>query len=813
MKGRNFEVLVRDCHADVYRAALYMCGRPDDAADVAQEIYLDLHAGRIDPGEAASPCALLRWYAVRRALMVRRAAATRKKKEEEAVTIDIDRNSDPARAAAERDDGRLLWTEVMALPDELRRPLLLRYREQLSFARVGEALGLPLQTVHDRVKRALERLRPRLGSAGLSAAALPEVLGSLPGPAVPSGLEASLLGLAKSAALLVAMKAVAVAVVVTVAGLGLARFVAEDDAALASPSERAAATLDSGVRSAGPLRDPGPIGPEPGVAAAVLLIEEEDGPVRASEAARPEVPNTNLGPAEARDQDSTGTLVGRALDQHDRPVPGALVSASSVEHVGTMPRFAESARTGPDGRVELSVPVERGSSRRYRLRLRLEDHDPRSTSPLEVRADAVTDSGDHLLRRRGEGDRPELEVLVLGSDGEALAGARVEMMKLLPRAGQPAWPNPGAAGRTDAAGRILIPGVAEGPYRLRVDGSRQGLGIEYLDVELPVAGRIERCVILAEGRDLRVRARDLEGQSPRGLSLRLRDPRDPNNWISFVAAGDELLARGLGAGPYELWNDDPWWSSFRIAGVEPGTAPLELVVKRREDPRDLGEHAGEIHFRPVDARSGEVVDLDDFAIDTHWVPDLPDSVLRADHMPWLAPWPMVQRAVTEVEDLGLEPVPGSEGMAQVVGLGAGTWVVAIRGRDHAPKLLGPFRVTDREIVVLERVELEPRRRLRGIVVDESGSPVAGALIVPGGSGEHSRAECDRIAAFMAENPNSQRYPVAGAVYSDRAGRFTIEEVPADLPVLLHAIDPRGGRAASEPVGVGENGELRMIMRR
>lgn len=812
MNRAEFANLVRDCHAEVYRAALAMVGREDQAADVVQEVYLDVLAGRIDLTGADAPCGLLRWYAIRRSLMAHRAANSRRKKEQ---AVSSSRH-EPQEAidsilGAERD--QILWRELLDLPDDLRRPLLLRYREELGLARIGEVLGLPVQTVHDRIARALERLKPRLRTAGFTALITPEILRASPGPILPSGLEATLLGFGKKAALALGAKLLTGLILVAAVGLGVGRFVSDDEPERPLDGTEIASAGETDGRASRPTRHRGS---ERALApAAAVDATPQEPPIKKG----PPLPAPTFPPApvstlnrEVLAPDTTpGRIRGRVLDQNDRPVGAALVTASSVEHLGKMPRYAASVRSGPDGRFEVEVPVGKIDVRDYRLFIRLEEHEPLTTRPFEVRVRDLTETGDHRLRHLGIPASVKVELSLVDRDGRGLAGVLVELMPLQDRPGEEPWPNPGLRDLSDATGRLSLEPKLDGPHRLRIDGRRSGFGNVLFDLDLPARGLVERRVVLEPGRSLALRVVDTEGRVPAGLSLRLRDPRDPNEWLDAVRAGDVFIAKNLSAGPYEIWNDDGLWSSFRLTGVMPVEQGIDIVVKRLEDLRDLGLHRGEVHLRARDASNGRFVEFGVFEVEVHKVEDLPEAEVRRDRAPWLMAAPIVQRCATSLEETILPPIPGSEGMCHLDGLEPGLHLVAIRKEGFAARLLGPFRITGNEIIVLDPVDLEAPRRIEGRLVDPAGKPVSGAIVLAGGEGAASRSEAERIKALVAERSRDEGILLAGAVTTDADGRFTLTELATDLPFVIRAFDRKGAMAESALIGEGPTEPLCMIM--
>ncbi|MCB9831459.1 MAG: sigma-70 family RNA polymerase sigma factor [Planctomycetes bacterium] len=798
MTGHDFENLVRSCHAEVFRAAYFMLGEEADAADLVQELYLEVLRGRLSLGDAQRPCAVLRWFAIRRALETRRAARNRRRKEATMSDMNARPNGQPGDELERAENEGLLWEEVMRLPADLRRPLLLRYREDATLAQVGEALGLSLQTVHDRIKRACEKLRPRLAAAGLGGLALPEAISTSTGPVVPAALEKSLLGLGKGLAGLMVLKVAAVLVLVVGAGVGIASFRADDEDAL----ERRLGDVDHlAAAPVAPRREVPVVTPRDEATTdlpAESFLEPEPGD--RPRPPRPEAAASAVasGPAD-QDEKEEGRLHGRVLDQDDRPLSGVLVTASSVERVGKEPLCSRSVRSGPGGYFELALPLGEKGERDFRLWLRLEDHEPLSTSGYHLARAVPVDCGDLRLRSLRQGARPRLGLLIQGPDGEPAEGILVELMLL----GEGGFPAPGPRELSDASGRLELEATTHGPHRLRLDGSRRGRGILLADIEIPERGRLERRFVLEAGRELEFRIRSVTEEAPKGLRLHLRDERDPNNWIDCrETEPGRFVARGLGSGPYTAWNADPWWSGFRLGGLVPGSSPIPIVVKRSADPRDHGCHAGEIHFRPVVAETGETIDLGHFSVDLDRVDEGPTATILADQAPWYAPDPYVQRAWFEPEDPGLEEVPEGRGLHHLDGIMPGTWLVTVRPEGRAARVLGPFRVTGTEIFVLERVAFEAPRRVSGRVLDSEGRPVAGALVVTSGSGPYSEGRRRDILGRLDELDLSQRRLVAGSVTTGPDGTFLLEELASDLPVSVFACKKGLGQCL-RPLGPGD----------
>ena len=201
--SRTFETWVRRHHAAVYRSAHRILRSEADAMDVTQQVFLAALEREERIAGAEEPERVLRAMAVRAALMHLRSDTQRRRREDryamDARERDERKNAgnEPPAAVAKGEQRRALWRFVQGLSEELRIPLLLRYQEGMTYARIAESVGCGEATAHERVRRGLDRLRVRLGRAGLGALAVgvERELGVEPPAAVPGGLEQTLLAL------------------------------------------------------------------------------------------------------------------------------------------------------------------------------------------------------------------------------------------------------------------------------------------------------------------------------------------------------------------------------------------------------------------------------------------------------------------------------------------------------------------------------------------------------------------------------------------------------------------------------------------
>ncbi|MFM7719493.1 MAG: RNA polymerase sigma factor [Actinomycetota bacterium] len=158
-----FAELVRRHEARVYRIALRMTGRPEDARDATQEAFLSaLRKLRSFRGDAAFTTWLHRVAVNACYDLLRRRARTPLAAEEGLALLDdvAAPGADPAERTAAAIDVRRALLEV---PEEHRAVLLLHDVEDLGFPEISEALGIPVGTVKSRLHRGRVALARALG--------------------------------------------------------------------------------------------------------------------------------------------------------------------------------------------------------------------------------------------------------------------------------------------------------------------------------------------------------------------------------------------------------------------------------------------------------------------------------------------------------------------------------------------------------------------------------------------------------------------------------------------------------------------------
>lgn len=158
--------LVRE-HDGWLRSAVYATtGRADLVDDIVQQVWMRVWE-RL--GTLQNPGRLRAWlYAIARNTAIDACVAHRQQRAR-VGPLDLeraDRAADGGPAPVGRVAGRelrqVVLRAVQALPAIYREPLVLRYLEGWSYARIGEVLDLPVETVETRLVRGRRLLREML---------------------------------------------------------------------------------------------------------------------------------------------------------------------------------------------------------------------------------------------------------------------------------------------------------------------------------------------------------------------------------------------------------------------------------------------------------------------------------------------------------------------------------------------------------------------------------------------------------------------------------------------------------------------------
>jgi RNA polymerase sigma-70 factor (ECF subfamily) len=146
----------------VTRFACRIVGHPEDAEDMAQEVFLLLIC---QIPSFRGQCSFRTWLyrvvlnACRSALRKRRAPTLKL----ELLTL-RDPRPGPERQLLEKDFHEVVAREIRRMPPHYRDAVLLRLTEELTYAEIAEVLYIPMDTARMRIYRGMERLRDRLST-------------------------------------------------------------------------------------------------------------------------------------------------------------------------------------------------------------------------------------------------------------------------------------------------------------------------------------------------------------------------------------------------------------------------------------------------------------------------------------------------------------------------------------------------------------------------------------------------------------------------------------------------------------------------
>ncbi|MBV9747669.1 MAG: sigma-70 family RNA polymerase sigma factor [Acetobacteraceae bacterium] len=163
-----FEALVRRHQAAVYNFCLRMLGQTEDAADVAQETFVQLysHLGRLDEGQPIAPW-LFRVARNRCIDIIRRRRTVSLGIPDETGEVSLqiepaDEDPLPDELAERADLQRVLSQAIALLPTPYAEVVALRYASDRSFAEIAEILGCDEGAARVRFHRAKTLLRRHL---------------------------------------------------------------------------------------------------------------------------------------------------------------------------------------------------------------------------------------------------------------------------------------------------------------------------------------------------------------------------------------------------------------------------------------------------------------------------------------------------------------------------------------------------------------------------------------------------------------------------------------------------------------------------
>jgi RNA polymerase sigma factor (sigma-70 family) len=158
-----FDALVRRHQGPLFNFCLRMLGQPDDAADVAQETFVQLysHLSQLDEYQPLSPW-LFRVARNRCIDVIRRRRTVPFNTNETDEREPIDEEPLPDELAEHKDLQRLLHEAIAQLPPSYAEVVALRYAADRSFAEIGQILDCDEGAARVRFHRAKSLLRKYL---------------------------------------------------------------------------------------------------------------------------------------------------------------------------------------------------------------------------------------------------------------------------------------------------------------------------------------------------------------------------------------------------------------------------------------------------------------------------------------------------------------------------------------------------------------------------------------------------------------------------------------------------------------------------
>jgi len=156
-----FAELVIRYQRPIYNAALWVLHKPEDASDVAQDVFLKV-AERLDEYDGQHK--FFSWIyriAVNEALNRLRRNGREEALDEDVELPDSDR-SNPERRAGEAEVARRIRSALMRMSIADRTVLTLRHFSECSYQEIGQILEIDDKTVKSRLFEARQRLRRML---------------------------------------------------------------------------------------------------------------------------------------------------------------------------------------------------------------------------------------------------------------------------------------------------------------------------------------------------------------------------------------------------------------------------------------------------------------------------------------------------------------------------------------------------------------------------------------------------------------------------------------------------------------------------
>ena len=164
---RVFEAMFEDHRDRLFSTALRLTGRRSDAEDLTAEAFLRAYRSlsgfdperieRLQPRAWLSTILVNEWRnqlrtASRRPVLAAAGTVTEPDLEDGRPGVEV--------LAECRDDGRVLASMLVRLPERQREAVVLRYIGDLPISEIAEVMGCPTGTVRSHISRGLASLRP-----------------------------------------------------------------------------------------------------------------------------------------------------------------------------------------------------------------------------------------------------------------------------------------------------------------------------------------------------------------------------------------------------------------------------------------------------------------------------------------------------------------------------------------------------------------------------------------------------------------------------------------------------------------------------
>ena len=160
-QAEAFNVLVRRWERKVYSFLVYLTGRPEEAFDMCQEVFLSAYRHL---GQLKDPEKFPQWL-FRIARNTAHSHARREREEGSSLgDFDVAEGSSKVRVGEagqwQRGDLKILVEKALAgLPLEQREAIVLKFYQGFKLAEIAEIQGCPVSTAKTRVYSGFEQLR------------------------------------------------------------------------------------------------------------------------------------------------------------------------------------------------------------------------------------------------------------------------------------------------------------------------------------------------------------------------------------------------------------------------------------------------------------------------------------------------------------------------------------------------------------------------------------------------------------------------------------------------------------------------------